>query len=207
VIPTIEGVAVDADAADPRVDPSAFGRPAAIGDVELADRLAGVFLSDADGRAAQVEAAIGARRRRCPARPCRDRADRGPRRGNRPVRAGARLGGRLEGVATDDPGWDVPIGPTGSAARRGDEGTPGWRGDPRLAHARTARRGRPRPEQERRLEDVHAGDHERDDERQRVTDQPAAGGRERRDGEEHEAHAAHEAAMSVPVIARDPALG
>ena len=140
MIPAIEGVAVDAEATDPRVDPSAFGRLAAIGDVELADRLVGVFLSDADGRAAQVDAAIGAR----------DAA--GARRAlaaierigvlvgaTGPVRTGARARrparrawrnrrsrlGRPD--RTDRPG----------TARRGDEGTPaGGRGDPRLARAR-----------------------------------------------------------------------
>ena len=198
MIPAIEGVAVDAEATDPRVDPSAFGRLAAIGDVELADRLVGVFLSDADGRAAQVDAAIGAR----------DAA--GARRALAAIeRIGVLVGatalcervrdfdGRLEGRgATDDPGWDVPIGPTGLA--------------PLVAATRERLRvaGRPAPsarspsglasrghdqQQERRLEDVHARDHERDDERQRVTDQPAASGRERRDGEEHEPHAADEA--------------
>lgn len=117
VIPTSEGTALDADAADPRVDPSAFGRLAAIGDVELADRLVGVFLSDADGRAAQVDAAIvahdaaGARR----ALAAIERI--GVLVGATALCERAReLDGRLEGRgATDDPRWDVPIGPTGLA--------------------------------------------------------------------------------------------
>jgi CheY-like chemotaxis protein len=124
VIPAIEGTATEPVAdgqgadwavADPSVDPSAFGRLIAIGDTELADRLVGVFLSDADGRAAQVDAAIDARD-----------AD-GARValaaiGRIGVLVGAttlcarvrELEGQLEGrVTTDDPRWDEPIGPTG----------------------------------------------------------------------------------------------
>ena len=125
---------------------SAFGRLAAIGDVELADRLVGVFLSDADGRAAQLDAAIGAR----------DAA--GARRALAAIeRIGVLIGatalcervreldGRLKGRgATDDPRLGRPDRTDRpGTARRGDEGTPaGGRGDPRLAHVR--RQGSPR---------------------------------------------------------------
>ena len=65
-------------------------------------------------------------------------------------------------------------------------------------------------EQERRLEDVDARDHERDDERQRVAHEPAARRRERGHREEHQAHAAHEAReVAAAQLARPgaPALG
>ena len=116
VIPATDGPAI-AGVADARVDPAAFGRLAAIVDVELADRLVGVFLSDADGRAAQVEEAMRAH----------DAAA-----ARRALAAIGRIGvlvgagalcervrelddelGRRD--ATDDPGWDDAIGPTGLA--------------------------------------------------------------------------------------------
>ncbi|HEY4189438.1 MAG TPA: response regulator [Candidatus Limnocylindrales bacterium] len=115
VIPAMPADETDRGRADPRIDPAAFGRLAAIGDVALAHRLVGVFLSDADGRAAQVDAAIDAR----------DAA--GARTalaaiGRIGVLVGAtalcervrELDGRLEGrEAPDDPGWNDALGPTG----------------------------------------------------------------------------------------------
>ena len=147
MIRAIEGVAVDAEATERRVDPSAFGRLAAIGDVELADRLVGVFLSDADGRAAQVDAAIGARETPpAPGAPWPRSSASASSSGRLPCANGcASSTAGSKGVGgTDDPGWEV-LNRTDrpGTARRGNEGTPaGGRGDPRLARAR--RQGWPR---------------------------------------------------------------
>ena len=115
VIPATDGVAAADPGADARVDPAAFGRLAAIGDLELADRLVGVFLSDADGRATQVDEAM-----RAHDAPAARRALAAIGRIGVLVGAGAlcervrELDDELDRRgATDDAGWDEPIGPTG----------------------------------------------------------------------------------------------
>ncbi len=151
VIPATDGLA-DAGVADARVDPAAFGRLAAIGDVELADRLVGVFLSDADGRAAQVEEAVRAHDAAAARRALAAIGRIGVL-----VGAGAlcervrelddELGRR---AAPDDPRWDDADRPDRPGpARRGDpRAIARRRGDPGLAALSLAvrgRGGRPRP--------------------------------------------------------------